>query len=295
MRITDRMIFEGASQRSGKARDEVEAATREVSTGVRVQHPWDDPAAAAAVITHRNNATRAQAIADVAARASNELNAADQALGGMNDVLARARELAVQFSNDTYSAAERAAAANEINALIIQTRQFGNAKFGGRYLFSGFKEDTEPFDANGNFAGDTGVRQTEVAPGQFEDASIRGDQVFKGVGGGVDIFATLTSLKTALSNDDGESIRASMTGIESSIDQVNQGRSKAGSGVNIFETAVSASEAVRDADNNAAAERTDADAISAASRMARAQRALDAALTASAKSFSLTLLEKLGR
>jgi flagellar hook-associated protein 3 FlgL len=295
VRVTDKMIFEGAKQRTGKARDDAEAASREVSTGVRVQHPWDDPAAAAAVVGHRSSAARAQAIADIAGRASSELDAADQALGGMNDVLARARELVVQFSNDTYSAAERATAANEITGLLTQTRQFANTKFGGRYLFAGFKDDTEPFDANGGYSGDSGVRKAEVAPGQFENASIRGDEVFKGAGGGVDIFATLTAVRTALAANDGIGIRASLNGVEGSIDQVVQGRARAGSGVNVFDTAVTASEAVRDADNSAAAQRTDADVFTSASRLALAQRALDASLTASAKSFDLTLLSKLGR
>jgi flagellar hook-associated protein 3 FlgL len=295
VRVTDKMIFEGANKHSSRAREEVQDAGREASTGIRVQHPWDDPAASSAVINLRSSAKRMETIGDMAQRASDELNAADQALDGMNFVLSRARELAVQFKNDTYAPADRAAAATEVEGLLAQTLSFANAKFGGRYLFAGFKDDTEPFDATQTYYGDAGIRQAEVAPGQFEDSSINGGAVFKGVGGGVDIFATLSALKTALSTNDLASLTGSISAVDGSIDQVVQGRARAGTGVNVFDTANAAAQVAVEAHSTAASKRTDADVVASATRLAYAQRALDAALTASAKTFELTLLNKLGR
>jgi flagellar hook-associated protein 3 FlgL len=295
VRVTDKMIFDGANKRSTRARDEVEAAAREASTGIRVQHPWDDPAAASAVVGLRSSATRMKTIGELAQRASDELNAADQALDGMNVVLNRARELAVQFNNGTYSASDRATAAAEIDGLLAQSLTYANTKFGGRYLFAGFKDNTEPFDSAGGYFGDSGIRQAEVAPGQFENASITGDSVFKGTGGGVDIFATLNNLKNALTTNDTGVLQTSITDVDSSIDQVVQGRTRAGTQVNVFDTAYAAAQVAVDADTAAASKRTDADVVASATRLAYAQRALDAALTASAKTFQLTLLDKLGR
>ena len=40
-----------------------------------------------------------------------------------------------------------------------------NTQEAGRYLFGGNIDRTPPFDAAGTYAGDTGVRQVEVAPG----------------------------------------------------------------------------------------------------------------------------------
>jgi flagellar hook-associated protein 3 FlgL len=294
VRVTDKMIFEGASRRAGKARDELLAATQEASTGVRVVRPWDDPGAASKVITHRAGADRMAAIAETASRAAGELEAVDGALGGMNDLLNEARALAVQFSNDTYSPNERAAAASEIQGLIAQAVTLGNSRHGGRYLFGGFKDAAPPFATDGAYLGDDGIRRVEVAPGQFEDASVRGDLLFNGANGGVDIFGTLNAFKTALSTNDKAGIENALGGIESSIDQIVQGRAKAGTAVNVFETAIAASEVARDADKAAASKLTDADVFSSASRLAYAQRALDAALTASAKSFEPSLLKKLG-
>jgi flagellar hook-associated protein 3 FlgL len=295
VRVTDKMIFDGANTRSARSRENLDDATREMSTGLRVQHPWDDPSAAAGIIRLKSTSDRAQAIGDVASRTVSELNAADDALSGMNDVLDRARELAVQFANDTNSGSERAAAATEVQGLIARTVTFANAQFGGRFLFAGFKDATQPFNAQGDYAGDDGIRKVEVAPGQFEDASVNGNNIFKGASGGVDIFGALNALKTALTANDSSALTATITGLDKSIDQVTQGRAKAGTGVNMFETAQSAAIAARDADDAASVKLSDADVIATASKLALAQRALDASLTASAKSFNLSLLDKLGR
>jgi flagellar hook-associated protein 3 FlgL len=295
VRVTDKMIFDSANTRSARARSGVDDASRQMSTGLRVEHPWDDPSAAAGIIRLKSGSDRSSAIAEVATRVVSELNATDEALGGMNDVLSRARDLAVQFGNGTYAAEERAAAATEVNGLIQQTLTFANTRFGGRYLFAGFRDSTQPFDGTGAYSGDDGIRRAEVAPGQFEDASVSGSKIFQGTGGGVDIFATLRSLKTALEGNDAETVRASIATVDQSIDQVTQGRAKAGTGVNVFETARSAALAAQEGNDAAASKLSDADVIATASKLALAQRALDASLTASAKSFNLSLLDKLGR
>src|SRR4051794_17537397 len=101
------MIFDSAALLTGKSREEYEAASREVSTGVRVLHPWDDSTAAALMINHRSNGDRMNGIGQAAQRTSDELVAADGALASVNDILGRAREIATQFANDSYSPADR--------------------------------------------------------------------------------------------------------------------------------------------------------------------------------------------
>jgi flagellar hook-associated protein 3 FlgL len=295
VRVTDKMIFEAANSRSARVREDLDTASREMSTGLRVTHPWDDPTAAAGIIRLKSSADRSQAIGEMAGRVVNELNAADEALDGMNQLLDRARTLAVEFANGTYGPEERAAAATEVNGLLQQTLTFANTRFGGRYLFAGFKDATKPFDGTGAYAGDNGMRQAEVAPGQFEDAAVSGSTIFKGAGGGVDIFASLASLRTSLQANDQNGVQASIAAVDSSINQVTQGRAKAGTGINVFETAQSAAQAAQTANQTAAAKLSDADVIASASKLALAQRALDASLTASAKSFQLSLLDKLGK
>ena len=154
------------------------------------------------------------AINQNASRAGDEVDAADSALQSLSDVLARARELAVQMGNDSYSAADRAGAATEIDGLVQQAVTLMNTNVNGRYIFGGNQDQTAPFDTAGNYNGDTAVRQVEVAPGVLEDSSVRADVAVKGVGGGVDLFATLQSLSTALRTNNGDAIRGSLTDLD---------------------------------------------------------------------------------
>jgi flagellar hook-associated protein 3 FlgL len=293
VRVTDRMIFDNAALNSGRAREEAEVATAQASTGVRVEHPWDDPAAAGLSVSHTLGAARFAAIGQTVERASDELAAADGALGQLNGVLTRAQQIAVQLANATYSAADRSNAAAEAQSLMGQAVALLNTRFGDRYVFGGNKDRTPPFDAAGNYSGDTAVRQVEIAPGELENASVRADVIAKGVGGGIDVLGTLQTLSTALTSNDVPTIQGSIDSLATSINQVSTGRTQLGGSMNLFDTAAETSRVAVAAEQKTTSELIDVDVIQATSRLALAQRALDAALTASARSFDLSLLDKL--
>jgi flagellar hook-associated protein 3 FlgL len=293
MRVTDRMIFDTATLNATKSRDRAQSAMEEVSTGMRVQHPGDDPAVAAAMVRGRQVVDRLDAINQNAGRAGDEVNAADNALQSLASVLARARELAVQMGNDTYSATDRAGAATEVDALFRQAVTLMNRDVNGRYIFGGDQDRTPPFDAAGNYTGDTTVRQVEVAPGVLEDASVRADIAVKGVGGGVDLFATLQSLSTALTTNNGNGVRGALTNIDAATTQVTTTLAKVGSMGDSFATAQTLATSTRDATVKTVATQAEADIFEASSRLALANHALDATLTAAAQSFRLSLMNKL--
>ena len=168
-----------------------------------------------------------------------------------------------------------------------------NTKAGHRYLFGGFQDQAPPFDATGAYVGDTGVRKAEVAPGQLVDASVRGDVALKGVNGGTDVFAVFTALNTALAANDVPGVQNALTGLDASIQQVATARSQVGSSMSAFDVATAAQQTLKTESLTAQAHLQEADAIEAASRLAQATQALDAALTASARTFGLSLLDKL--
>ena len=294
MRVTDRMIYDTATLNAGKSRDRAQAAMEQLTTGMRVVHPGDDPAVAAAMVRGQQTVDRMNAINQNAGRASDEVGAADDALQSMGNVLSRAKELAVQLGNDTYSAADRKGAAIEVDALIRQAVTLMNRDVNGRYIFGGDQDRTPPFDIAGNYTGDTAVRQVEVAPGVLEDASVRADVTVKGAGGGVDLFATLQTLSTALNANNGNGVRASLTDIDAATIQVTSALAKVGSMGDTFATAQTLAMSTRDATVKSVASQSEADVIQSSSNLALANNALNATLTAAAQSFKLSLLDKLG-
>lgn len=293
MRVTDRLLFENAAKNAAQARTRFEAARSEAATGVRVQHPEDDPTAASLMARTIAQAGRDDAIARTLGLAADELNHAEVALDGVSTALSRARELAVQLSNATYSANERAAAAREVTGLFEHVLGQLNRKVGHRYVFGGFQDDAPPFDAAGAYLGDTGVREVEVAPGVTVPASVRADVALKGVGGGVDVLTTLQTLATALTANNVAGVQGTLDALDTGIAQVARARSEAGSHLNVMDAAGVAAVAARTDAQARLSHLADADLIGAASRLAQAERALDAALTAAAKAFKPTLLDKL--
>jgi len=293
MRVTDRMLYDRASRDGGAARTRLETAIARASTGQRLVHPGDDPAGAGLATLHLAAADRADAILASAQQAGDELAAVDSAFNDVTNGLARARELAVQFASAGYTAAQRAAAAGEAQSLIAQMVASLNTRVGNRYVMGGTLDGTPPFDAAGNYSGDASVRQVEVAPGVLQDASVRADVALKGVGGGVDVLATLGQLVTALQANDQAGVQATLAGLSAGTDQVAVARSQTGNAMAAFDVAAEVNRTARDDATSRSATLTDADIIEANSALALAQRALEASLTATASGFKLTLLNYL--
>jgi len=293
MRVTDRMLYDRATRDGGAARVRLEKAVGVASTGAKLIHPADDPAGAGLVTRHRATAARADAVAAVAAQSSDELAIADSALGDVTNALGRAREIAMQFGSAGYDASARATAAAEVNSLFASMVSALNTKVGNRYLFAGLNDGVAPFGAAGTYAGDQGTRNVEVAPGVWQAASLRADVAFKATAGGVDVFSTLSTLRTALAANDQAAVAATLTNLAASTDQVATLRGQAGIAMSAFDTAVTVNQRAGDDARTLSAHLTDADVIEANTELALAQRALEASLTATSKSFKLTLLDYL--
>lgn len=293
MRITDRIIFESANGSIARIRERAAQAAKEASSGVRVEHPGDDPTVAGAIVTGRATEARLAAIGKAVERAYDELLQADTALGSLGTGLNRALQLATQLANSTYSPENRRAAAEEIDAIVTTAVGLLNTRVGDRYLFGGFKDGSPPFAADGSYLGDDGVRKVEIAPGVFHEVSIRADVAIKGAGGGVDIFQVLADLKAALESGNGDAVQAAIDPLQRSIDQVAIARARAGAAQTVLESAREAARVGKDAATEEVSRLADADLIDAASRMQLAQRALDAALSVAARSFELSLVDKL--
>lgn len=293
MRVTDSAVFLQGNARIMKARSASQEAGDTVSSGLRVEHPWDDSADAALMTRFNHDQKRYQAIFDSSQRAAEELTAVDGAFDEIVSSLTQAQELAVQLANDTYNARDRLDGAAHAQQLLGAVVSQLNVRFGDRYLFGGTKDATPPFSATGTYAGDTAVRTIEIAPGVYQDASIRADQAFKGVGGGIDITQELTDFATALGANDTTRIRQAVQNLGDAIHQVTQFRSRAGAMVNVFDLAANTARLNKNLAEDGHSKLADADIFEASTRYAAAERALEASMTAVAKSFKLTLLDKL--
>jgi flagellar hook-associated protein 3 FlgL len=292
MRVTDQATFNQTSADIARARDRLQTATQMSSSGARVTHPGDDPGAAGLLVTVNANQARFDAIQKTASQASDELASADGALDAVGNALTRAQELAMQMANST-NASARPGAAGEMQSILDQVVAALNTRVGNRYIFGGNVDNAPPFDAAGNYLGDQGVRQVEIAPGVTEASSVRADVAVKGVSGGVDVTSTLGALVAALAANDQAGIQAALDPLSQGISQVAQARTAVGNAMNAFDTAVTVGQAARDDQKKMASDLSDADVFQAATNLAAAQQALQMSLSATAQGFRLSLLDYL--
>jgi flagellar hook-associated protein 3 FlgL len=163
----------------------------------------------------------------------------------------------------------------------------------GRSVFAGYLTDQPAFQAGGVYQGDQGELQLEVAPGLRVAATLRGDEVFSGAGGGVDLFVALDGLADALEANDTAGIRASLTDLDGGLEQINHSRARLGAGLDSLELAQAWCARVSENTQVDRARLRDSDLSKVTMELALARQALEAAMATVPKLTSLSLLDRL--
>lgn len=293
MRISERQIYDSGSQRLARGRELLADKTAQAASGLRVQTAASDPAAAA--LLHRNEATagRASSIARATRAADDDLVAVDGALESAANVLEETLGLAVQMANGTFNAGDRGNAAVHAEQNLKAFVAALNIEQDGRFLLGGTRQDQPPFADDGSYSGDDGARRLEVAPGLFEEVSVRADVGIAGQGGGLDLPAAFLALRDALATNNEAGIRSSIDVLRQGVAQLGTLRSDVGSKSSMLQSARSTSLAVYESAQRSSATVGDADIATSATELALAERAFEAATQATARSFRLTLLDTL--
>lgn len=159
----------------------LDSAMEKLSTGSRINYAKDD-AAGLAISTRLSAEVQGLAMASRnAADAQSMVDTADGALGEVQNILLRMRELAVQSANGTLVQSDRDALDAEYQALELEIGRIdSNTSWAGKTLFDGsattFQVGTAAGGANyiehtiGNMAPGTIIDQ--INPGSAQDADI---------------------------------------------------------------------------------------------------------------------------
>lgn len=166
---------------------------QQISSGRRILNPSDDPIASARSIEINETLSRLTQFDRNGVMVQNRLHHEESALGDMNNVLQRVRELALQANNATQSNESRALIAVEMRQRLDQLVQLSNQQDGsGRYLFSGNMDDTVPVSRNGSsfsYNGDQGQRLIQIAESRQIPDGDPGSDLFFRIRNGNGVFA----------------------------------------------------------------------------------------------------------
>lgn len=275
MRITGHRMIDLSAERTGKAQASVAQHSAEVSSGLRVVTPSDDPTAWASA----ERAKVRKLISDgtgAAVKASRDrLEETDGALGSIGDLVARAQELAVQASNATYSAANRAALGDELHSMFLSALGSANTQSSnGEYLFAGSLSNVAPFDPTGAYVGDAIGRLVPAGENTTSLATIPGSRLT--AANGVDVLPLLEQLSVALKTNNLAALQSGITDLQTAVLQVGTARTLTGGAMNVLDSTAQARDLLSQHLAVEISNAVESDSIAAASSLAHATTALEA-------------------
>lgn len=311
LRITQAMMFRTALSNLDRQRAQLARTQEQASSGLRINRPSDDPLGAGAAVTLRAGRDAIRQLVRNGSGARARVAAAENAFANVNNVLIRARELAIAGANATQDGVTRAQIAEEVRGLHASILSEANTRFGGAYIFAGFASDAPPFELVGAFVepppsapgvafvGDANEIQVQIEEAVSVTIGANGQRAFQGDGdgdgapdaGSEDVFAVLGDLWEALSSDDQAATAAVLPRIDVALDQLSSERTRLGAVATRIENA-SERLARRELDlETRLSEVQDADLARVVSNLVREESALEAGLAAMGRLLPPTLLD----
>lgn len=166
----------------------------EISSGRRILQPSDDPVGAVRSVGLSRAVERTQQYQRNIDQAEGRLRLEESTLANAIGTLQRVNELALQANNAGQTNETRRMIAAEVREQLESLLQYANTTdSNGRYLFSGFKEETVAFSRSGDsfvYNGDDGQRQFQIGPSRLLSAGDPGSAVFAGIRDGNGTFST---------------------------------------------------------------------------------------------------------
>ncbi|VUD56470.1 Flagellar hook-associated protein 3 [Thalassocella blandensis] len=184
MRISSLQIFNIANGSMAKSNQELVKTQEQLSSGKRVNRPSDDPVAATKIMSLSAELASLDQFNKNIDIATNNLNMEETTLNGVNNIITRIQELAVQAGNTaTLTQSEYKSIAAEVDTRLDELKNLLNSKnANGDYIFGGYKSTQPPFQGsaqNGfSYEGDEGQHYIKISSSTTIAASDSGKKIF---------------------------------------------------------------------------------------------------------------------
>lgn len=216
MRLSTLYMYKQSSESMTKRMSQSNEAYLRMSAGKTLLKASDDPTAATDAIKHQDALAKLEMYSNVRSRARSALEFQDHILNSVGNLMTTTlKEKLVAAGNGAYSDTELEALGKEIKGIRENLRDLANSQdSSGRYIFSGFKTDTPPFDEVGNYFGGDEARKQTVSDGTEMQTGHLGDEIFG------DIFMVLNDAVAALEmgSADPDALKAALSAASQSID-----------------------------------------------------------------------------
>ncbi|MBT3203619.1 MAG: flagellar hook-associated protein FlgL [Gammaproteobacteria bacterium] len=186
MRISSVQIFQQGIEAFGKQQSKLSDLQQQISSGVRLTKPSDDPAASSRVLELEQTVSQLDQYNVNISLAENRLKLEETTLSAVENSFFRIKELIIQANNSSNDETSLQAIGVEIEERYQELLSLANAQdSAGDFLFAGFQNQTQPFteSATGSmrhvvYSGDQGQRSFQVSPTRQITADDSGSKIF---------------------------------------------------------------------------------------------------------------------
>jgi flagellar hook-associated protein 3 FlgL len=269
----------------------------QISTGLRLSQPEDDPAAFGRVVNFQSALRQNAQYASNASTALALSQASYAGLQSLKTVSDRAGEIAA-LGNTTLGTSSMQSYGVEVNQLIEQAVQVANSTYQGNSLYAGTAVSAPAFnvsrDASGQVTGVTYAGDAGQAPVALSDASTIAPGTSHATNTGLGDFITqLVALRNGLQAGDATAVDATKSGLLDGENTIVSAMAEAGG----IQTRINAAQAQLTAQattlNGLVSNEDSTDITTAVVKLSQTQTAYQAALQSASKIMNLSLLDYL--
>ena len=295
MRVADQQMYGILLGNLQRSRLQMLTSQEQISSQKRVTTPSDDPSAFGQIVLDKSALSQTTQWVRNINFGTSRVNAADQALGQVQNLITRVRELTIQAGSDTTSAEGRQSIAKEVRQLQRQLVQLGNTEVAGQAIFGGTKTDVQAFTISSGdtvvYQGNNETQSIAVGENQTVQILVPGSSIFTGAT--TNIFDSLRDLLTALESNDRVGIQAGLGGLDLATAQISDAQGTIGALANRLQVTHDALDTATLTITQSISDNQDADLATAITQLRLQEVAVQAASETFTKIFDSSLINYL--
>ena len=295
MRVADQQMYGILLGNLQRSRLQMLTSQEQISSQKRVTNPADDPSAFGQIVLDKSALSQTTQWVRNINFGTARVNAADQALGQVQNLITRVRELTIQASSDTTSAEGRQSIAKEVRQLQRQLVQLGNTEVAGQAIFGGTKTDVQPFTITSGdtvaYQGNSETQSIAVGENQTVQILVPGSSIF--TGSTTNMFDSLRDLLTALESNNRSGIQAGLGNLDLATAQISDVQGTVGALANRLQVTHDALDTATLTITKSISDNQDADLATAITQLRLQEVAVQAASETFTKIFDSSLINYL--
>ncbi len=305
MKTTQATVYRSLQNQIFKTQNSLIDLRMAAASGKRINKPSDDPSAIRPVLNARSQMQRCDRYLRTMGSASDRLDILDSHLDQIGNLMIRAQETTIAAGNGSASLDDLRNYSDTIGHIKDELFALANSNVDGKYIFSGYAEETQPFDTANDppwtYEGHEETMQLEIAPGETIKAGLTGTELFLGDkdgdgivdAGGFNIFQLLDDIQNDLANGDADLALNRLDDLQGATEQVSRQRSQMGNIAARVENAQSHMEGTKIDMQEVLSRYEDVDIVEIITELMQQEQAFEAALNVTAKVSDLSILNYL--